>query len=90
MAPTQQDICFCWLCKSDITAYALNRLPARYVSTHEGEQNFTSLGMDEQVHKVVVEASKRISKYPHREDRTMMEYTVHELFDQMDKFEESK
>ncbi|MCL6632075.1 MAG: late competence development ComFB family protein [Alicyclobacillus herbarius] len=84
IAQNERDICFCSLCKSDITAYALNRLPARYVSTQEGETRFQELEIDDRVHETVVEAIRHVSKHPHRAHRTMTEYTVNELFDYMD------
>jgi len=31
------DICTCKQCLLDIASYALNRLPVRYIVTHEGE-----------------------------------------------------
>ena len=81
IAQTQQGTCFCSLCRSDITAYALNRLPARYVSTQEGETRFKSLERDEKVHETVVEAINHVSKHPHRANRMMTEHTVNELFE---------
>ncbi|QSO48362.1 late competence development ComFB family protein [Alicyclobacillus mengziensis] len=81
----RDDVCFCSLCKLDISAYALNRLPALYVSTQEGETRFTNLEMDKRVTGKVVEAIKHIAEHPHRANRTMTEYTVNELFDYIDK-----
>ena len=34
---TQNDCCKCEVCIEDMKAYALNRLPSRYVSTVNGE-----------------------------------------------------
>jgi len=85
IVPNYPDICFCPLCKSDIIAYALNRLTARYVSTEEGERNFKDFERDERVHEVVSEAITHVSMHPHRANRTMTEYTVNELFAHMDK-----
>lgn len=90
IVPSQPDVCFCSLCKSDIIAYALNRIPAKYVSTQEGEQNFNNYEMDERVHEIVIEGMNHISKNPHRSNRTMTEYTINELFLHMDKSGQSK
>ena len=84
IALAQQEACFCSLCKSDITAYALNRLPARYVSTQEGETRFKKLKMNERVYETVIEAVAHVSKHPHRANRMMTEHTINELFDSMD------
>lgn len=86
----RDDICLCSLCKSDITAYALNRLPARYVSTQEGETRFKSIETNEDVYLTVVEAMNHVSKHPHRANRTMTEHTVNELFDYMNELGESE
>lgn len=32
-----KDICTCKLCLLDIASYTLNRLPARYIASHQGE-----------------------------------------------------
>ena len=84
VAETRLDACFCSLCKLDMTAYALNRLPARYASTQEGEARFKNLeGSSERLHQTVIEAIDHVSKHPHRTNRMMTEHTVNELFDSM-------
>jgi hypothetical protein len=30
------DFCGCYICREDVYVYALNRLPARYVRSHQG------------------------------------------------------
>jgi len=37
LLPDMPDACGCPLCREDILVYALNRLPARYVATLQGE-----------------------------------------------------
>lgn len=48
--------CGCEVCKADVLVYALNRLPARYVSTIEGTV-FTELNLDRNQNKVTIEVA---------------------------------
>lgn len=90
ISQTTRDMCSCSLCKSDITAYALNCLPAQYVSTEEGETRVKNLETEEHVHGIVVEAINHVSKHPHRANRTMTEHAMNELFDCMDELSNSE
>lgn len=83
--PSHPNVCHCSLCEQDMSAYALNRLPASYVSTQEGEARLTSQELDQQVIKIVEAAIHHVSHHPHRPSRTMTEYTMNELFAGLDK-----
>lgn len=37
LLPTMPDICSCEICRSDMAAYALNRLKPNYVRSNKGE-----------------------------------------------------
>ena len=66
-----ENCCKCDLCIEDMTALALNKLPARYVSTHNGEL-FSKLNSTVRQNSVdlniaVAEAIACVSKKPSHE-----------------------
>ncbi len=48
--------CGCEVCKADVLVYALNRLPARYVSTLEGTV-ITELSLDKHQNRATIEVA---------------------------------
>lgn len=63
------NICTCDQCLSDITAWALNHLPARYVGTDIGDA-YTRLDIYKQEHyahiiKIIAQAIEVVSQNPH-------------------------
>ena len=48
--------CGCEVCKADVLVFALNRLPARYVSTLEGTV-ITELSLDRQQNRATIEVA---------------------------------
>lgn len=48
--------CGCEVCRADVLVYALNRLPARYVSTLEGTV-ITELSLDKQQNRATIEVA---------------------------------
>ena len=60
--------CGCATCQGDVTVYALNRLPAHYVSTREGEVlTELSLGSDQEKAKLdvaLLEAFRKVGLSP--------------------------
>lgn len=69
MLRANKDICSCPRCRLDLSAIALNSLPANYVVTTEGEV-YKRIGALKQQFKVdiiraLTEAHKIVSKNPH-------------------------
>ena len=66
----ETDYCKCDKCKMDIAAYALNRLPPRYVQSKEGEmlQKFdaSTMQMDVEITAVVCKAIQVVGEDPHK------------------------
>lgn len=62
------DSCHCKRCHDDIMAYALNHLPAKYVSTSKGElfkrAEALSRDIEIQIIKVLTEGMKLVEKNP--------------------------
>ena len=62
------DICTCKLCLIDIATYALNRLTARYVASHQGEVQTKITEFESQLKvdtiSTVTKAIKTVSKRP--------------------------
>lgn len=62
------EICSCEMCKSDIAAYALNRLPPKYTTTYKGEVYTRSSVLDSQyrtdVLSALVKGIKSVKKNP--------------------------
>lgn len=65
----QTDYCKCDKCRLDIAAYALNRLPARYVQSFEGAMlhkfETSTTQTDIEITAVVYRAIQRIGEEPH-------------------------
>lgn len=65
----QTDYCKCDKCRLDIAAYALNRLPARYVQSFEGAMlhkfETSTTQTDIEITAVVYKAIQRIGEDPH-------------------------
>lgn len=63
------DGCKCERCRLDIASYALNRLPARYVATTQGELMSRLCEFDTQFKATIVSEVTRahevIKKHPH-------------------------
>ncbi|MFW6022558.1 MAG: late competence development ComFB family protein [Halanaerobiaceae bacterium] len=63
-----KNICTCDNCLQDIATYALNRIPASYVSTHHGEVQTRINNFEKQSHAdviaVVTKAIKTVSSDP--------------------------
>jgi competence protein ComFB len=60
--------CACEVCKADVLVFALNRLPARYVSTLEGTV-ITELSLDRQQNRATIEVAvmdglRRVAQSP--------------------------
>ena len=51
---TGADCCKCPVCRMDVAAYALNRLPSKYVATREGEVYSKLLELEHQFEADVV------------------------------------
>ena len=71
--PQMEQYCRCNKCRRDMEAYALNRLPAKYVLSDKGVvyQKFDSLSVqsDEEITTAVIKAIETIGKNPnHAED----------------------
>ena len=49
-----KDFCGCDVCRADVLVYALNRLPARYVASREGNV-ITELNLDKQQNRAAIE-----------------------------------
>lgn len=66
--PKMEQYCQCEICRQDIKAYALNRLPAKYVHSEKGVifQKFNALTMEADIEltKAVVLAVETIGKNP--------------------------
>lgn len=50
------DFCGCGICHADVLVYALNRLPARYVASREGNV-ITELSLDKQQNRAAIEVA---------------------------------
>lgn len=57
-----KNICTCKRCLIDIASYVLNRLPARYIASHEGE---VQTKIDEYQNQVQVDAISTVTKAIH-------------------------
>ena len=71
--PQMEQYCRCDKCRRDMEAYALNRLPAKYVLSDKGVvyQKFDSLSVqsDAEITPAVIKAIETIGKNPnHAED----------------------
>ena len=71
--PQMEQYCRCDKCRRDMEAYALNRLPAKYVLSDKGVvyQKFDSLSVqsDAEITTAVIKAIETIGKNPnHAED----------------------
>lgn len=78
----EEEVCQCKLCVSNIAAYALNRLPSKYVSSLEGEARFQmeiNAKYRWYIKKMVNESVLHVSKNPHRHNRTLTEKAVSDL-----------
>lgn len=66
----QTNYCKCDKCKMDIAAYALNRLPPRYVQSKEGEMlhkfDASTTQMDVEITAVVCKAIQVVGEDPHK------------------------
>lgn len=66
----QTNYCKCDKCKMDIAAYALNRLPPRYVQSKEGEMlhkfDASTTQMDVEITAVVCKAIQIVGEDPHK------------------------
>ena len=62
------DICKCKYCKIDIASYALNRLPARYISSPKGELQTKINEFENQIKvdtiSAITKAIKTVSENP--------------------------
>jgi competence protein ComFB len=62
------EICKCQKCLSDVVAMSLNKLPAKYVTTHEGIRLTKDMLRNSQykvdVFKVVLDSIKKVSENP--------------------------
>lgn len=67
---SQTNYCKCDKCKMDIAAYALNRLPPRYVQSKEGEMlhkfDASTTQMDVEITAVVCKAIQVVGEDPHK------------------------
>ncbi|MBW7573622.1 late competence development ComFB family protein [Caproiciproducens faecalis] len=63
------DCCKCEKCRMDIASYALNRLPAKYVATYEGEVysklDTLSTQYETDLLNALFQAAKVVSENPH-------------------------
>ena len=63
------DCCSCEQCKIEAATYALNRLPAKYVSTATGalisKLDATDIQKDANITSIVVQAIQVIKEHPH-------------------------
>ncbi len=62
------EFCGCEICRADVLVYALNRVPARYVASREG-QVLTELNLDgdqsrTNIEVTVMEAMRKVSLSP--------------------------
>ncbi|MGH7561973.1 MAG: late competence development ComFB family protein [Gemmatimonadales bacterium] len=62
------NFCGCEVCKADVLVFALNRLPARYVSTLEGTV-ITELSLDKDQNRATIEVAvmdglRRVAQSP--------------------------
>ncbi|MFH1577928.1 MAG: CheR family methyltransferase [Candidatus Omnitrophota bacterium] len=67
------DICTCDLCKTDMLAYVLSRVPAKYVTTEEGSlrtiMEQTKAEHQAQIGREIIKAIEIVSKNPRHEIR---------------------
>lgn len=81
------DCCKCSKCHDDIMSYALNRLPAKYVSTSRGElfNKASSLSLEYEVEiiKTVTMAMAIVEKYPRHTARKNVN-GVYDVFQEKD------
>ncbi len=67
----QLDCCQCERCKSDIIAYALNHLPAKYVTSVAGQLfaklEYFSLQNEANVLTALIQAAKIVNSNPHHD-----------------------
>ena len=63
-----KDICTCQRCLIDIATYSLNRLPAKYIASHEGEVQTKIDEFENQLQvdtiSTVTKAIETVSKHP--------------------------
>lgn len=66
----QTDYCKCERCKMDIAAYALNRLPARYVQSFQGKMlhkfEASTTQTDVEITAVVYKGIEIVGQEPHK------------------------
>lgn len=64
-----KNLCGCERCRLDLAAIVLNKLPASYVVTLEGEIRLRTNALRQQfrvdIFKVIVEAAEIVSGHPH-------------------------
>ncbi len=65
---SQLNCCKCDKCRMDIASYALNRLPAKYVATYEGEVysklDTLSVQYEADLVNAIYQAAKIVSEHP--------------------------
>lgn len=65
----QTDYCKCDTCRFDVAAFALNRLPARYVHSQEGalfhKFEASTTQTDAEITAVVYQAIQKVGEDPH-------------------------
>ncbi|MFH1783279.1 MAG: CheR family methyltransferase [bacterium] len=81
------DVCSCDLCKKDIMAYALSRLPAKYVTTDVGAMKTvieqTRSENESEIIKRIIEAIEVVSKTPRHEVKHNIEQAFHLLLNNL-------
>ena len=72
LLPTMPNICSCDICRSDMAAYALNRLKPNYVRSNKGELfhkvNTSSTQAKTEILTAVVTAINIIGSHPHHDE----------------------
>ncbi|MFH1339112.1 MAG: CheR family methyltransferase [Candidatus Omnitrophota bacterium] len=81
------DICTCDMCKNDMLAYVLSRVPAKYVTTEEGSLHTiidqTKVEHQAQIGREIIKAIEVISKNPRHEVKEDREKSFELLLDKI-------
>lgn len=81
------DICTCEICKNDMLAYVLSRVPARYVTTEEGSLHTiidqTKAEQQAQIGREIIKAMDIVSAKPRHEMEENREETFSLLLDKI-------
>lgn len=81
------DICSCSMCKNDMLAYVLSRVPAKYVTTEKGALHTiidqTRIEKEAEVGRAVITAMETIGAHPRHESKEDKNQTFQILLDKI-------